>query len=262
MWPYSLPILAAAALLLALLLRHVTVFEFERGLLYRRGRFTTVLGPGSYWPIARLSTITKVDVRPCYVAVPGQELPTSDGATLKITVSAKYQVSDPNKAINTVAGYQGAIYTHLQLALRQIVAGESLDSVLAARSALGKRLLEMAAPPLAGFGVTLLEAELKDVMFPADLKRAFAQVLKARQEGLAALERARGETAALRNLANAAGMIEQRPALMQLRVLQALGQSSGNTVVLGLGPQSGVIPLREGKGPEGAPLPPADEADA
>jgi len=262
MWPYLLPALAVAALLLALSIRQVTVFEFERGLLYRRGRFATVLQPGSYWLLARFRTVTKVDVRPCYVAVPGQELATSDGATLKITVAAKYQVSDPNKAINTVAGYQGAVYTHLQLALRQVVAGESVDSMLAARSTLGKRLLDIAAPQLAVFGVTLLESEIKDVMFPADLKRAFAQVLKARQEGLAALERARGETAALRNLANAAGLMEQRPALMQLRVLQTLGQSTGNTVVLGLGGQFGVVPLREGKGSGAAPLPPSGDAEA
>jgi regulator of protease activity HflC (stomatin/prohibitin superfamily) len=262
MWPYVLPVLVAVALLIAFPLRQVTVFEFERGLLYRRGRFAKVLEPGSYWLPPRFRTITKVDVRPCYVAVPSQELATSDGATLKITLSAKYQVSDPNKAINTVAGYQGAVYTHLQLALRQIVAGESVDSMLAARSALGQRLQDIAAPPLAVFGVTLLESEIKDVMFPADLKRAFAQVVKARQEGLAALERARGETAALRHLANAAGMIEQRPALMQLRVLQTLGQSSGNTVVLGLGGQSGVIPLREPKASGAAPLPPSGEADA
>jgi hypothetical protein len=80
-------------------------------------------------------------------------------------------------------------------------------------------------------------------MFPGELKKVFAQVVKARQEGLAALERARGETA--RNLANAAALMEQRPALLHLRLLQSIGQASGNTVVLGMGAQPQTIPLRQ-----------------
>jgi hypothetical protein len=73
------------------------------------------------------------------------------------------------------------------------------------------------------------------------LKKLFAQVTKARQEGLAALERARGETAALRNLANAARLVQDNPALMQLRMLQVVGEQSGNTVVLGM--PAGATPL-------------------
>jgi regulator of protease activity HflC (stomatin/prohibitin superfamily) len=71
-------------------------------------------------------------------------------------------------------------------------------------------------------------------MFPGELKKVFAQVVTARKEGLAALEKARGETAALRNLANAAKLVENNPALMQLRMIQSLEESSGNTLVVGL----------------------------
>jgi len=80
----------------------------------------------------------------------------------------------------------------------------------------------------------------------------FSQVVRARHEGLAALERARGESAALRNLANAASLIEQRPALMQLRILQAIGQASGNTLVLGMNGADDIVPVatkRPGTGP-------------
>jgi hypothetical protein len=77
------------------------------------------------------------------------------------------------------------------------------------------------------------------------LKKIFTQVVRARQEGLAALEKARGETAALRNLANAAQLVERNPYLMQVRLLQVLGQQSGNTVVLGVQPPSGPIPIRK-----------------
>ena len=71
-------------------------------------------------------------------------------------------------------------------------------------------------------------------MVPSELKRAFAGIVAARREGEAALERARGETAALRSLANAGRMVEDNPGLLQLRILQQLGGSSGNTIMLGM----------------------------
>ena len=83
-------------------------------------------------------------------------------------------------------------------------------------------------------------------MFPADLKRAFADVLKAKQEGHSALERARGESAALRNLANAARVLEGNPALMNLRLMQSLSaaQNAGSTLVLGV---PNFVPLKNGR---------------
>jgi len=85
-------------------------------------------------------------------------------------------------------------------------------------------------------------------------------VTKARQEGLAALERARGETAALRNLANAARLVSDNPALMQLRLLQVVGEQSGNTVVLGMPQSAAPLPIAQAQrdriqGPQ-APEPP------
>jgi regulator of protease activity HflC (stomatin/prohibitin superfamily) len=70
-------------------------------------------------------------------------------------------------------------------------------------------------------------------MLPPDLKKAYTQVIKAQKEGLAVLEKARGETAALRHLANTAKMLEDNPMLFQLRLLQSVGESSGNTLVIG-----------------------------
>ena len=78
-------------------------------------------------------------------------------------------------------------------------------------------------------------------MFPGEMKKTFAQVVKAQKDGQAALERARGETAALRGLANAARMMDDNPNLLQLRALQAFADSGGNTLVLGL--PNGSIPV-------------------
>ncbi|NNG15570.1 MAG: hypothetical protein HKM89_03740, partial [Gemmatimonadales bacterium] len=151
---------------------------------------------------------------------------------------------DPEVAIHQIEDYQAALYLELQVALRQVIGGADIDAVLESRPEFGKRITEMVTAKAHEVGLELLEVEIKDVMFPGDLKKIFAQVVKARHEGLAALERARGETAALRNLANAAQLVERNPALMQLRMLQTMGQSSGNTMVVGVPSTSGPIPIK------------------
>ena len=86
---------------------------------------------------------------------------------------------------------------------------------------------EVLAPQAEAVGVRIQAAEVRDVMLPGELRKAFSEVLKAKQEGQAALERARGESAALRNLANAARLIENQPSLATLRFLQTLEASEG-----------------------------------
>jgi SPFH domain/Band 7 family protein len=127
------------------------------------------------------------------------------------------------------------------------VAAIPSDALLAQRVDIAAQLLARVQPQTATVGVTVHAVEIKDVMLPGDLKRAFAEVLKARQEGQAALERARGESAALRNLANAARVLENNPAPMNLRVLQSLSaaQNAGSTLVLGV--LGGLVPLKNGR---------------
>jgi regulator of protease activity HflC (stomatin/prohibitin superfamily) len=231
----------------------ITIFEFERGLEYRDGRFRGLIGPGSRWIFPRRTSIQRMDVRPRVTSVPGQEVLSADGVALKVSLAARYRVVDPAQAVNGVESYETALYTELQLALRAVIAGSSAEQLLDSRAALGPRVLELAVAPARAFGIELQSADVKDLTFPGELKKIFTQVVKARQEGLAALERARGETAALRNLANAAQLVERNPHLMQLRLLQVLGQQSGNTVVLGVPAASGPIPIR---GVEGHEIPP------
>jgi len=218
----------------------VTVYEFERGLRYRRGRFVATLPPGSHWVARRTGAITKVDIRPQIVTVPGQELLTADGIGVKVSLVSRMEVADPAKAVNSVQNYTANLYTLLQVALRQVVSSGSLEDLLAGRANAGPQVLAAVAEPALEFGLKILAVDVRDIMLPGDLKRIFAQELAARKEGLAALEKARGETAALRNLANAARLVEETPALLQLRILQHLGASSGNTVVLG---EAGFLPV-------------------
>jgi regulator of protease activity HflC (stomatin/prohibitin superfamily) len=254
----------AAVLLAVVLLRLVTsttIYEFERGLRFTRGRFAGVLGPGLYWHLPRFPRIQKIDIRPTQIAVAGQEVLSADGVAVKASVAATYQVIDPERAVLKVGSYPTALHTELQLALRAVISGLAVEALLEKRPELSAQLKAVAGDQLKLIGIELHDAAIRDLTFPGELKKIFSQVVKARQEGLAALEKARGETAALRNLANAAQMIQRNPQLMQLRLLQVLGQQPGNTVVLGV-PQGGApIPIRDPGQIEGE-LPPTEDRPA
>jgi regulator of protease activity HflC (stomatin/prohibitin superfamily) len=232
-------VVLVAAYLAGRIFNRITVFEYERGLKYRKGKLNRVLGAGVYWIFAPQVKIVRIDIRPRLVAVPGQEIITADGVSLKLSLAAKFQVVDPEIAINRVESYQDALYLGLQLALRDIASQTLVDDLLAKRNEYGVQLLAAVKIKAEAIGLELLSVDLKDVMFPGQLKQLFAQSVQARKQGQAALEKARGETAALRNLANAARLVEQNPSLLPLRFLHSLNDSTGNTLVVNLGPDGG-----------------------
>jgi regulator of protease activity HflC (stomatin/prohibitin superfamily) len=218
--------------------------EGYAGLLYHRCKFEKVLHAGRHICWGRHYTLDALDLRRTTLAVAGQEVMTADSVTLKLSLVVTYQILDPAKAAHETQNWQCDLYNAAQIALRTVLGGVAVEALLNQRLQFGPQLLERVAPEAAKIGITVHAVEIKDMMFPAELKRAFAEVLKSKQEGLAALERARGESAALRNLANAARMLEGNPALMNLRLLQSLmgAQATGNTLVLGV--PGGFVPLK------------------
>ncbi len=231
------PLIALIVIILAVLLVRawvhvVTVHDYERGLRYRRGRFSGLIDPGTHISVPPFTEVRVIDGRPSFMTIEGQEVLTSDGVSVKVSLAARYVVGDPVAAIMGDQSFGRAMHLELQLGLREVLAAETVDEVLGSRTTIGQAVLERTASKLARVGIELLSVEVRDLMLPGDLKRVFAGVVAARKEGEAALERVRSETAALRNLANAGRMVEDNPGLLQLRMLQQLGGSSGNTVML------------------------------
>lgn len=212
-------------------LRQIVVFEYERGLMYRDGKIQRVLEPGRYWYFQFFQTVTKMDIRARFITIPGQELITSDNVGLRLTIVANYTIADPARLVTQTMNHLEALHLLLQLQLRDLVGDTTMDDLLAKRKEIGNQLFEGVAPKAAEIGIKLISVGVRDIMFPGELKNAFSKVVTARQEGLAALEKARGESAALRNLANAAKLLENNPQLVQLRLLQSVS-TGGNTIVL------------------------------
>lgn len=226
--------------------RAFLVPEGYAGLVYQRGKFVQVLLAGEHIRWGRKFTLGVTDLRKASLLVAGQEVLTSDNVGIKASLLVTYQVVDPVKAAHETLNWQGDLYNAAQIALRAVASSVTIEALLGQRLDIGAQLLARVQPDVAKVGINITAVEVKDVTLPNDLKRTFAEVLKAKQEGQAALERARGESAALRNLANGARVLEGNPALQNLRLMQSLtaAQHAGNTFVLGL--PGGFVPLKPG----------------
>src|SRR5262249_47901034 len=172
-----------AIIFIAANFKRTTVFEYERGLKYSNGKFAGIVAPGRYFHIAK-TVILKLDMRLRSVTIGGQEVLTSDGISLKISLVAQYEIADANVAINKVLDYQTTLYAELQTVLREFVGKMKIDEILERRQEVAASLLEQAAGRVQAFGLKLIAANIKDIMFPGEFKKIFAQVVKARQEGL------------------------------------------------------------------------------
>ncbi|WP_273652594.1 SPFH domain-containing protein [Cellulomonas fimi] len=213
----------------------LVVQEWERVLVYEDGRFETVLDPGRHRLRAWRRRTVRVVVRPRLVVVPLQEVLTGDGLAVKVSLMATVRVVDPRTWFEAVDGPDAFLHAALQVALREAVARRTLDELLADRTVVPDELLAAVAPAAAEVGLAAERIALRDVVVPAELRRAAAEVVTARAQGLAALERARSEVAATRALANAARLLDGQPGLLQLRTLQAV-EAGGATVVLSADP--------------------------
>jgi regulator of protease activity HflC (stomatin/prohibitin superfamily) len=226
----------AIILLLALwkkLFHRVTIFEYERGVRYKKGKFCGLLTPGVYWLSHLNSLVLKADMRPTLITIPGQEVLSQANIPVKITMLATYQYDDLVKAYLTEGQAIEKMYALLQLGLRHVAAITALEDMLQNRKEFAEQIMAEAGNGLADLGLRVLKLEIKDLVLSGEIKKGYIQIMTAKQEGLAALEKARGEMASLRCLANAAKMLEGNPALYQLRLLQALGEGTGNTLVVG-----------------------------
>lgn len=214
----------------------VEVWEYERGLLYEKGRFVKLLEPGRYqlwrW---QYRAIEKVSQRQVSQTISGQEVLTTDKVPVRVTLIAQYAVSDPVLATHTVEDYTERLYQDLQLTLRTAISTRSVDELLADRDALSTALCDTVAAQATAYGITLHRVGVKDIVLPGSVQRVFLQEVEADRAGRAALVAARHETAAARTKANTAKIMHENPLIMRLQELETLIQMAnkeGNVLII------------------------------
>jgi regulator of protease activity HflC (stomatin/prohibitin superfamily) len=216
--------------------KEITVFQFERGLLYRDGQLETVLEPGRYeFARSERVEVAKVSMREMSHVVPGQGLLTADRIEVRITLVAQYRVIDPTLALQGVENYVEQLHQELQLSLRDVVAARTMDQLLEGRAEIGAELLRLSAEPARRYGVELTRVGLRDVILPREVQRVLMLEVEADRTGRADLVKARHEVAAARARANTAKLLAETPEvarMQELDALLALAGKGGNVVVL------------------------------
>jgi len=202
----------------------VEVAEGSVGLLYVNGELKATLKPGlyAYWKFNRSVTVEKVDTRLTTVEVSGQEILTRDKVSLRVNLSAAYQVADPVKAKTLVKDNAEQLYRELQFALRQAVGVRSLDALLADKEVLDAGIFGTVKERMAVYGVDVRSVGVKDVILPGDMKDILNRVVLAEKEAQANLIKRREETAATRSLLNTARLMQENKVLLRLKELETL----------------------------------------
>lgn len=212
---------------------HVTVPAHTAAVEFVDGTPVRVLESGRHRR-ARRATYREVDLREQLLAVSPQEILTVDGVQVRVSAAVRWTVADPIAWLERAADPLGLVYLATQVALRDAVAGLTLDSVSQRGSGLDAATLT-AAVNAAGqpLGLSVREVVVKDVILPGEVRAATLELATARQRGAAQLEMARAETAALRSLANGAKLLDDHPALARMRLVQSA--PFGTQVVIRLG---------------------------
>jgi len=218
-------------------LETVTIWDYQVGLHFKDGRFIETLESGKHRLWGRGHSVILFDSRISEMVVQGQELMTADSATVKLTAVAQWKIADAKAFHQGAENAHGALYTQIQLAMRELVGGLELDDVLGRKIDFGKTLFNgVAKGARAELGVEVIRIEIRDVILGGELKSSYAGVITARKEAQAKQERARGD-AALRTFANAARVYETNPELFRLRYLETLkelGAGYGNQLIVGV----------------------------
>ncbi len=200
---------------------------------YRHGAVVAVLPPGRHRRAWRGDDI-RLDLRRTWIQVAPQEIPSSDGVPVKMSAAVQVSVSDPVAYLEITDDPRAGVYLATQVALREALAGLPAAELTQRRMALpGETVVHQVRSVAAAIGVDVHQIVVKDIMLPAEVRAAAMELATSRQRAAAQLEAARAETAALRAQANTAKLLDDHPALAQLKLLQAL--PFGAKVVLSVG---------------------------
>ena len=211
--------------------------QYERGILFRFGKFAKILKPGWHIILPVIHSYKKVDVRTKAVDVPEQEAITRDNVSIRINAVLYYNIFDASKSILAVQNFNYAVSQLAQTTMRNIVGSVSLDELLTEREKLSTEICNIVDKETDPWGIKVENVELKDISLPEEMKRVIAKVAEAEREKQAVITKANGEVEAANNLAQAAAIMNQAPGALHLRTLSTLNDLSSdqsNTVIFAI----------------------------
>lgn len=194
------------------------------GLLVVDGEFNKVLEPGLhvFWKWQRAIKVELVEKRVQCMEVAGQEILTRDKVSLRLNLTALWQVVDVVKVRTELQNFVEFLYKELQFALRETIGTRTLDEVLGSKGELDREIENITRNKIGERGIALNSVGIKDIILPGEMKEILNRVVEAEKAAQANLIKRREETAATRSLLNTAKLMEDNPTLLRLKELETL----------------------------------------
>ena len=211
--------------------------QYEKGLVFTLGRYTGVREPGLKYVFSIFQRMVRVDMRVRTLDIQKQQVMTKDNVPIDVNGVVFFKVLKVQDAIIKVQNYEYAISQYAQTALRDVIGGMTLDTLLAERQHVGDEIRKIVDKETDQWGLDVQVIKLQDVEVPDDLKRIMSRQAAAEREKRAVIIKSEGDRDAAKNLASAADTMGKAKGAMQLRTLQTLdglGPTSSNTVVIAL----------------------------
>ena len=220
-----------------------TVNDGYVGALIINGKFNKFLDPGKYYFFTNINAVNvkQIDLRNRSIQISGQELLTKDKVTLRMNFVLSFKVTDPFKVATTYEDFEQQLYLTMQLALREYVSTKTLDDLLAEKHEIGKIILNSVKAKENEFGTIFIEAGLKDIILPGEIKDILNTVLIAEKKALANVITRREETASTRSLLNTAKLMEENETLYKLKELEYLEKICDKVGNISLSSSGGIL---------------------
>ena len=231
------PLMIVGAVVLILLVSGLRIAqEYERGVVFRLGRFRGLRGPGLFWivPLA-IERAVIIDIRTRTVSAEQQETITRDSVTIKLNAVLWYRIVDAGKSVIAVSEAQNAVYQLALTGLRNIIGQHDLDEVLQERDKINVLLKESISGSTTPWGIEVERFEMKDVELPEAMQQVMAMQAEAIREKRARIIKAEAELEASEKLAAASAKMAGNPAALELRRMQMIaevGAENNSTTVL------------------------------
>ncbi len=200
--------------------------EYERGVIFRLGRFAGVKTAGLKWIIPGVDRMVRIGLREIVMDVPPQEVITRDNVSVKVNAVLYFRVLHPEKAVIQVENYLYGTSQLAQTTLRSVCGQAELDELLAEREAINQKLQQIIDDQTEPWGVKVRAVEVKQIDLPQEMQRAMAKQAEAEREKRSKVIHADGEYMAAQRLQEAASVLAVEPAALQLRYLQTLSEIS------------------------------------
>ncbi len=196
--------------------------QYDRGVVLTLGKYTSTRQPGLTWLLIGFQKMTKIDMRITTTDIPQQEVITKDNVPVGINAVVYFQVQSAENAILNIKDYTLAVSQYAQAALRDVIGGIELDSLLSEREQIAEAIQKIVVAATQSWGLLVTDIKIQDIELPADMKRVMAKQAESERERRAIIIRAEGEFQASERLAQAAQILSSTPGGLSMRTLQTI----------------------------------------